>query len=51
MSRIWVEISGRVLFTLPNSQYRLWNTDGEIPHPWDMDCIAEQLLAIEAGLA
>ena len=51
MDRGWVRIEEKVLFMLPGSIYRAWGGGKEDSHPWDLDCIWEQLAAQEAGLA
>ena len=47
--RNWVEAIDRVIFFMERST---WAADGlKDEHPWDMDCVWEQLAAQEAGLA
>ncbi len=49
MRRLWVHLQDKVMFILPKGQY-LCSYDSE-PDEWDLDCIGEQLQAVEAGLA
>ena len=42
MNRIWVLLEGFYVLLLPDAIYHV-KFDKEI-HPWDMDCIVEQLL-------
>ena len=45
MDRVWVEVEEMIMVMLPRSQWVL--RKGE--HPWDCDCMCEQLLAQEMG--
>ena len=51
MDRHWMRVQDRIIIMLENLEWALTSLDGEIVHPWDLDCIWEQLAAQEAGLA
>ncbi len=48
MDRRWVLVNGRVILLLPESTYTIV---GGQAHPWDLDCMIEQLRAAELGFA
>ncbi len=48
--RHWIRVEDRIIFMLVNSQW-MGSGSNHHPHPWDLDCIWEQLAAQEAGLA
>ena len=52
MDRHWGVVGGNIVFFLEKGMFMGSSASGlGIPHPWDLDCIWEQLAAQEAGLA